>query len=261
MGIEFVEVYAGYRRGQPILRGVTAKLEPPVVILGPNGAGKTTLFRVILGLTPVHSGRVLLDGVDVDEIYGRPGLVSTNLAEVYGLLHLPMKDLAKLYISLAGGSYERFLEMVREFGVEHVLGKTIEKLSAGERRTVLNAVALAIDSKYALLDEPFENLDPKMRVRMLAYLLKESRRVIINTHATWLLKRLEGWKAYIMVSGRLYGPVEASKLPELGLEEGEKPGAELVIEVDERKVSLVRGGGLRISEIDSLDRLYEVVAG
>ncbi len=234
-------------------------LEPPAVLLGPNGAGKTTLFRVVLGLTPVSSGRVEIDGIDVDEIHGVPELVATNLDEVYKVLRIPIKDLAKLYLDLVGGDFDKFVSMATELGMERILGKTLGSVSAGEKRLALNLVALATRCKYVLLDEPFENLDPRMRVKMLSVILSESRRVVMNTHATWLLKRLMGWKALLVVAGRVYGPVDASTLPQLSIAPGERSDAVLVFEVEGRKYSLLRGEGARISEMDSLDRLYEVV--
>ncbi|NPA04864.1 MAG: ATP-binding cassette domain-containing protein [Crenarchaeota archaeon] len=258
--IVFEGVVAGYVKGRPVLRGITASLKPPCIILGPNGAGKTTLFRVILGLTPVSSGRVTIDGRDIDSLVGAVGLVSTNLREVYTLLSLPLRDIAKLYTAICNGDYEWFVNMMDELGFGRILAARLHKMSAGERRMALNLLALSIKSKYVLLDEPFENLDPRSRARLMKLLLSNSGRLIINTHATWLLERLEGWKAYIMVSGKLYGPIEASKLPRLGLVKGRSSKAELVLEVDGSYVSLVQGAGMPISNIDSLDRLYEVIA-
>jgi len=258
--IVFSNVWAGYRRGAPVLRGIDCVIEPPTVLLGPNGAGKTTLFRVVLGLTPLSSGRVEIDGVDIDRIHGAPGLVATNLDEVYTLLKLPIKDLARLYLDLVDGDMDRFMSLASEFGLTHLLSKNLWSVSAGERRLALNLIALSTRCRYVLLDEPFENLDPRMRVRMLNTVLSESRRVIMNTHATWLLKWLRGWRAFIVVSGRVYGPVEASALPQLSIAPGERSGAVLVFEVEGRKYSLLQGEGARISEMDSLDRLYEVAA-
>jgi len=73
VGIELVDLYAGYRGGQFILRGVDLRITSNTIILGPNGSGKTTLLRTILGVTVSKRGRVLIDGVDVDSVRGRPG--------------------------------------------------------------------------------------------------------------------------------------------------------------------------------------------
>ncbi len=259
MPIVLNDVYAGYRKGQQVLRGITCTLTPRTLILGPNGAGKTTLFRVLLGLTPLAKGRVLIDDIDINRISGVKGLLTANLEEIWSLLWLPIKDIAKLYIDIVGGDLDRFRELVKTFRVEHTLNKKMNALSAGEKRIVLNSLALSLDTKYVLLDEPFENLDPRARATMLKIILEEGHRIIMNTHATWLLDRLESWRTYIMVAGRVFGCIDATELPKLGIVEGVDPKAKLVIEVDDRKLSLVEGSGLPISRMDSLDRLYEVI--
>ncbi len=261
MPITFRNVIAGYREGKEVLRGISCELDPPVVILGPNGAGKTTLFRTILGLTPLLSGEILIDGTNVNDIRGSPGLVATNLDEVYRLLRLPVKDIASLYLNLIEGDFESFLNMTKEAGLSKRLNHTLDSLSSGERRMFLNLIALSSKAKYLLLDEPFENLDPRMRVWILKIILANQKRIIMNTHATWLLKRLEGWKAYLMVSGRIFGPLNAEVLPDLSIASGERRDSLLTIEVEDRKLSLTRGEGFRISDMDSLDRLYEVMYG
>ncbi len=259
MPITFSDVYAGYRRGCYVLKGVSCTIEPRTIVLGPNGAGKTTMFRVILGLTPVARGVVEIDGRNIDKIYGEPGIVSTNIETVWWLLRLPIVDIARLYIDIVGGDLDKFLSLIEMFKIKHVLRKRLDRLSAGEKRIVLNSLALSLNTKYVLLDEPFENLDPRARARMLELILEHSNRVVMNTHATWLLDKLRGWKAVIMVSGRVFGSIDASILPNLGIVEGHDSKAKLVIEVEGKKLSLVEGAGHPISRMDSLDRLYEVV--
>ncbi|MEM1846048.1 MAG: hypothetical protein QW615_00060 [Desulfurococcaceae archaeon] len=51
----------------------------------------------------------------------------------------------------------------------------------------LNALALAGKSKYILLDEPFESVDPARRVILLKKIVESSSIMILNTHLTWLL--------------------------------------------------------------------------
>jgi len=51
MGVKVIDLYAGYRKGDFVLRGVNIVIQGDAVILGPNGSGKTTLLRAITGIT------------------------------------------------------------------------------------------------------------------------------------------------------------------------------------------------------------------
>ncbi|MCD6409709.1 MAG: ATP-binding cassette domain-containing protein [Candidatus Verstraetearchaeota archaeon] len=81
--IELIDLYVSYGwRREPIIKGVSARFDGLHLVLGPNGSGKTTLFRAIAGLTPITSGKILIDGVDIDSIYGKPGILAINLGEI-----------------------------------------------------------------------------------------------------------------------------------------------------------------------------------
>ena len=67
--LELVDVTAGYGRSM-VLHDVSVKVPAGsgAALMGHNGAGKTTLLRVAVGLVPVRSGKVLLDGEDVTKL-------------------------------------------------------------------------------------------------------------------------------------------------------------------------------------------------
>lgn len=254
--IELREVSARYS-GADVLKSVSLRLEGRDLILGPNGSGKTTLFRAILGLNVTQRGEILIDGRDLRNIEGEKGLLATNLEEVHRLLRVPLKDLAKLYLDLSGGDYDLFLELAGEFGLKDSLGKSLDQLSSGQRKISCNLIAISTGAKYTLLDEPFEGVDPARRARMIRLLL-EREGMIMNSHATWLLRSFENWRAHLMIDGRAYGPIGVGDLIRSALVEGRAEG--LTFEIDGRKFSIVPGGsGIKLSELDSLDRLYEVM--
>ena len=167
MAIEVIDLHAGYRRGDFVLRGVNMVIRGDAVILGPNGGGKTTLLRAIAGIAVSKKGRILVDGLDVESIRGRPGLISTNLPEVIVSSRLPVKHVASFYLDLTSGDFNYFKDLVSRLGSVEVLEKRYHELSAGLKKIVLNALAIATGARYILLDEPFENLDPARRVAVL----------------------------------------------------------------------------------------------
>ena len=259
-GIELVDVTSGYRRGEYVLKSVSMRMESDTVILGPNGSGKTTLFRAVLGLTPHKRGRILIDGVEVESIRGRQGLVAANLPEVFIGSRLPVRDLAALYLDLLGGDFDYFVDILDRFDARDALGRRIYHLSAGLRKIVHNAIALASKCRYVLLDEPFENLDPARRVAMLKEIVGSRGVKVVNTHMTWMIKHLSEWGVYIMVEGRAYGPLKAPDLSELRI--SREGVGDTVLSIRLRggtEVYLSRSTGTPLSSLDSLDKLYEVL--
>jgi ABC-type Mn2+/Zn2+ transport system ATPase subunit len=257
MSIRLEKVFARYS-GTTILHNVDLNLNGRDIILGPNGSGKTTLFRTILGVNVHSEGRIEIDGVDVKKIKGTAGILATNLDEVYDLLRIPIRDVAKLYLELGKGDFSRFLSMVEEFEAFNALNKRLDELSAGQRRIVCNLIALAMNTKYVLLDEPFENMDPARRVKMARIIMDWDCGIVMNTHATWLLDKFSDWQAHLMFHGKAYGPMKVNDLLDARIVEGQRENA-LNFKIRERSFSLVSGKqGIRLTEMESLDRLFEV---
>lgn len=259
MPIVLRNVYAGYRAGAFVLTDVSMEVSANTVVLGPNGSGKTTLLRTILGLSPVSRGTITIDGLDLEGIRGVPGLVATNMPEVYLPYDVPALDVARLYLDLAGGDWDRFRELVESFGVAKELHKRLSRLSAGTKVLVLDSIALASNAKYVLLDEPFESVDPARRSAVLKEVLSSRSTVLMSTHTTWLLKFMEDWWTYLIVGGRVYGPLRVGEL--LSSRVSWERSEDVLLEVDtgRGKIYISRSSGRPLSDLDSMDKLYEVV--
>jgi len=253
----------GWRR-EPILRGVSAVLDGKHLLLGPNGSGKTTLFRALTGLAPITSGDILIDGVSIDKIYGKPGLVAANLTEIYNLLYLSAYDNLKVFMDLMGGELDHALQTLEDLGVsaEILRRRRTWELSAGQRKAFATALALASGAKHVLLDEPFEQLDPARKSIMLRRIAECSGTVVLNTHETWLINSMWGWKVRFIFEGRVYGPVEAKDLVGASLVSGDVENALLRFETSGRIFSILPGGGGQpLTNLVTLDRVYELTLG
>ncbi|MEM2940996.1 MAG: ABC transporter ATP-binding protein [Thermoproteota archaeon] len=257
MSIRLQNVSARYSRAS-ILHDIDLDLNGRDIILGPNGSGKTTLFRTILGVNVYSEGHIEIDEVDVKKIKSTPGILATNLDEVYNLLRIPIRNVAKLYLELGKGDFSRFLSMVEEFEASSALNKRLDELSAGQRRIMCNLIALAMNTKYVLLDEPFENMDPARRVKMAKIIIDWDGGIIMNTHATWLLDKFSDWQAHLMFHGKTCEPVRVNGLLNSRIVEGQREGA-ISFTIREKTFSLVSGNqGICLTEMESLDRLFEV---
>jgi len=163
----------------PVLDSVELALEPGVLaaVTGRNGAGKTTLLRIASGLITPTSGRMLLEGFDSvkdrREYQRRVGFVSAGYGGLYARLsvreHL---DLASKLALMPRRATKHAIEMVIErFQLEPLIGaERVDRLSMGQRQRVRLALGFVHDPRVALLDEPWNSLDPEGKEMVLAAL-------------------------------------------------------------------------------------------
>lgn len=146
-----------------VLRGFsfTAKSGEAFGLLGRNGAGKTTTIRILMGVFPADSGRVLVDGQPID--YDSIGI--GYLPEERGLY--PKKkiiDQLTYFAMLKGMPRQEAVKSVdhwlERLGMTEYRDKKLETLSKGNQQKIQLVTALAHDPDVVILDEPFSGLDP-----------------------------------------------------------------------------------------------------
>ncbi|MES9858054.1 MAG: ABC transporter ATP-binding protein [Sedimenticola sp.] len=154
-------------------------------LIGPNGAGKTTLLRVLAGLLPQSSGRVTLDGDDLNLM--DPVLRARQIAYLAqnGEAHWPIQveRLVELGRTPHLGSWQQPAEADRKIIVEVLKSTDIwslrqrrfTSLSGGEQMRVLIARALAVKPQILLADEPVAALDPAHQQEIMALLQQHCR--------------------------------------------------------------------------------------
>ena len=146
------------------------------VLVGPSGSGKTTLLRIVAGLVRPDAGTVQLGGVDATRLAPhnrRIGFVFQGLAlwphlTVRGNVALGLRRL----VPDADERRARIEAAARELGIESLLGRKPALLSGGERQRVALARALVRQPALLLLDEPFSDLDARLR-RVTARLVRD----------------------------------------------------------------------------------------
>jgi thiamine transport system ATP-binding protein len=141
-----------------------------LAVLGPSGSGKSTLLRVVAGLQPPTTGRVLLDDRDVTGVppYRRGvGLVFQDAAL------FPHRDVAGnvgFGPRVAGldehARHFRVTEALELVGLAGAENRVVTTLSGGEAQRVALARALATRPDVLLLDEPLGSLDGPLRLRL-----------------------------------------------------------------------------------------------
>jgi ABC-type multidrug transport system ATPase subunit len=245
----------------PVLREVNFSLSAneKVVIVGPNGSGKSTLFRAILGLTQFSQGSVQVFGTDVSK-YTQDIRVSTNLAEVFRLAYVKVRDLVNMFAELKGGSPGEAFRLFHDFELDSILDKKMHQLSTGQSKMFGNILAVCFSPKLVLLDEPFDNVDESRRRRFIEILKTLNAEIVIITHEFNLLKRLEVWSLYFMLEGKLWGKFSASDLERLFITKGEAKDALAVMETSLGTLSVTLDhGDIPVGTARNLNALLEEV--
>jgi ABC-2 type transport system ATP-binding protein len=230
-------------------------VEDKAVLLGPNGSGKTTLLRAMAGLIP-YSGSIKINGVEVGEARGMLE-VSSNLPEIYGMAYY-VWGLLEVLEDFKGIDRDEFAGIMKRLNLDlnEIVKRPVFALSAGQSALVRLALALSSRPRVVLIDEPFENVDPARRGVVAKMLLEYGDEGVVVTHELDALRAFKALHAYLMLEGRLYGPIEVGDLLESGVVEGEAQGALLTVSIGGKTYSVVKGGGIRFGEMGSLNRLY-----
>ncbi|OCC03519.1 ABC transporter ATP-binding protein [Labrys sp. WJW] len=140
------------------------------VLVGPSGCGKSTLLRIIAGLEPISSGRILIDGTDMSA--AEP--TERGVAMVFQSYALyPHMDVSRnigfgLEIARTPRSEisERVATVADKLRLSTYLRRRPRELSGGQRQRVAIGRAITRKPKLFLLDEPLSNLDAALRVGM-----------------------------------------------------------------------------------------------
>lgn len=181
-------------------------------LLGPSGCGKTTLLRAIGGFEPLRSGRIVLDGRTVATAQAQLPARERGIGMVFQdhalFPHLDVQ--ANVAFGLgqlqAAERKHRVADMLALVGLDGMQRRWPHELSGGQQQRVALARALAPQPALLLLDEPFSNLDTRLRVSIA----REIRAILSQTGTTAMMVTHDQHEAFamadcvgVMVQGRL----------------------------------------------------------
>ena len=157
------------------------------VIIGPSGCGKTTLLNILAGFITPTSGTISSNGQTISA----PGSDRVVVFQDDALMPwLNVAENVALGLNIAGTDkttrQQRVTEKLQQVGLENVANKPIWALSGGMRQRVGIARALAVNSQFLLMDEPFGALDAFTREQMQELVLslwrQHSSGFVLITH-------------------------------------------------------------------------------
>lgn len=223
-------------RKKEILKGVSLDVSSGDILgfIGPNGAGKTTTIKLILGLQRIGSGRVAINGFDIQKDFeraiARVGAIIEN-PDLY--MYLSGYDNLKLISNLYKGIDEkRIQEVIKLVGLEKRINDKVSKYSLGMRQRLGVAQAILHKPNLLILDEPTNGLDPEgikdLRNLLIKLAKEENMGILISSHN---LAELESFcnKVCIIKNGVI---VESSDLETVKKDASE---GNYIIELDDSK--------------------------
>jgi ABC-type multidrug transport system fused ATPase/permease subunit len=194
--IEFQDVWLSYVPGEPVLRGISFRVEPgeKIALVGPTGHGKTSIISALCRFYDVERGRILVDGVDVREwdktaLRKHIGLVLQDVFLFSGTigdnvgLGAPWITLEKIQEAAERVHASRFIERLPRTYQEEVQERG-STLSQGERQLLSFARALAFDPTILILDEATSSVDTETErlIQDALKILLQSRTALIVAH-------------------------------------------------------------------------------
>ncbi len=166
------------------------------MLRGTSGSGKSTLLSIIGGIEPATSGRVIIDGQDVNELRGkaRANFYRQQIGFIFQGFYLQPQLTIGENIALSGifagvsrlERAEKVKVLAELFGISEVLNHLPAEISGGQAERACIARAIFMSPKIILADEPTNNLDPENAKNIIEILKKiqqdTSATIIIASH-------------------------------------------------------------------------------
>lgn len=195
--IEFKNVKFGYPNKEDfVLNGLTFKVKPgeAVAIVGPSGAGKSTIVDLLLGLYPLNSGTIDIDGLSIEQSNAK--WVRDSISYVSQDVQLRNGSLAdNIKIGNEKATDEELIQALRDSGLsdyydslpdglQSSIGERGALLSGGQKQRLSLARALVKNSPILILDEASSALDPitELQINEAIQKRKSKQSVIVISH-------------------------------------------------------------------------------
>lgn len=155
-----------------------------VSFLGPSGCGKTTLLNIIGGFIKNDSGSIYLEDKDITECPPEKREIVTVFQNYALFPHMNVVENVKYGLKYRGYNKEEQIKLAKEYlkivGLEGYEKNSVGELSGGQQQRVALARALVLQPKILLLDEPFSNLDAKLKIAMREEIKELQKRLGIS---------------------------------------------------------------------------------
>ena len=147
-----------------------------VGIIGQSGAGKSTFLNLIAGFAQPEVGSLLINNIEMRDLPASERSISSLFQDNNLFPHLSVyQNIAiaiKPNLKLHDNEKKKIFEIIEYLNLSSKTHSSIGRLSGGERQRVALGRVMSSDKKILLLDEPFSQLDPNLRIEMLELIKK-----------------------------------------------------------------------------------------
>lgn len=194
--IEMEDVHFSYNESTPVLKGLNIKFEPGkmTAIVGRSGSGKTTILSLVSKLYNVDSGKILLDGKNINCLTEKS--IHANIGEISQSPYIFNASIRQnLLFVKPNASEEEMVKVLKDAqiykdikkmpnGIDTEIGENGVKLSGGQKQRVAIARLLLMDSKVIVFDEATSSLDNESQKKIVEMLesYKAQKTIIIVAH-------------------------------------------------------------------------------
>ena len=207
--------------GLHVTNGVSLAIETGEIhcLIGPNGAGKSTLFRLILGTYPPSAGRVLFAGEDITGLQPfervRRGIsVKFQVPGIFASLSTRQNLAIALQRHHQHAALDREIDRLLEFlDLRAASAQAAGDLSHGQKQWLEIGMAVALDPKLLLLDEPTAGMSPQethATGALIKSLNDDGMTILAVEHDMAFVRQVAGCVTVLHL-GRVFaqGPIEA----------------------------------------------------
>ena len=185
--------------GKDAVKDISFKLNKNEIIgiLGPNGCGKTTTIGMILGLLKPSKGKVLINGIEIEN---QRVNVLNNLNFISPYIELPKKLTVRQNLEVYGRLYDvkdlktKIQYISEKLRLNEIIDKITGELSSGQKNRVSLAKSIINDPMVLLLDEPTASLDPEtgdfVRTFLENYQKEKKTSILLASHNMAEVERL-----------------------------------------------------------------------
>lgn len=195
--IKFVNVTFQYSNSKEVLKDITFEVESnsTTILLGKNGSGKSTLLKLLMYFEKPQTGTIYLNNKLINEfsILERSKEIAYVGQDVFNQFDFSVKDYLLFGVTNTlsmfqspNKSHEQLVQQfVEKFEISHLMNKSMDKISGGEKQIVMICKAFIQGSNVIVLDEPLSALDfinQNKVLRLLKDIKNENKTIIFTTH-------------------------------------------------------------------------------